>query len=138
MKLKYKKIIPVLTLGFLFLFNATVFAASTAGDRGLVGCGTSTGTECTSISQLVVVVIRIIDYLFSFASMVALVFIVWAGYQMVTAGGNEEKIATAKTSLSDAVIGFFLIMISFVLLNAIVLILGKYSLKDLYNFLPHP
>ena len=42
---------------------------------------------------------------------------------MLDNGGNEESIATAKTSFKQAVIGFFLIMASFVLINFIVSIL---------------
>jgi len=70
------------------------------------------------------------------ASMVAMLFIIWGGWGMVTAGGNEEKITAAKSVFSHAVIGFFLIMVAFILLDAIVLILGPYSLKELLNFIP--
>lgn len=132
MKQKTKVILISLSLILLVFANFAL-----AADGGLVGCGTGAAKECTSIGQLVDVVIRIINYLLSLASIVAMIYVVWAGYQMVTAGGNEEKIATAKASFSDAIIGFFLILVSFVLLNAILSILGINGLKELYNFLPH-
>jgi hypothetical protein len=43
---------------------------------------------------------------------------------MISAGGNEEEITKAKGTLSNAIIGFFLIMAAFVLINWIVSLLS--------------
>lgn len=40
------------------------------------------------------------------------VMIVYAGYLYLTAGGNDDQVATAKTMLRNAVIGLFIIFIS--------------------------
>lgn len=42
---------------------------------------------------------------------------------MLNSGGNSENIEEAKTTFKQAVIGFFLIMASFVLINFVVGIL---------------
>ena len=124
-----KKQVLILLVVVGVMLAPVVFAQQEG--RGLVGCT----NDCT-IKDFVLLVFRLINFLLSMASMVAMLFIIWGGWGMVTAGGNEEKITAAKSVFSHAVIGFFLIMVAFILLDAIVLILGPYSLKELLNFIP--
>jgi len=137
MKPKIKIFISCLMLG-LVLANFASAALVNCGGRGETG----TQPEC-GIGDLFLTVIRIIDFLLSWAWLVTIIFIVWAGWGMVTAGGNEEKISIAKSILSNAIIGFFLVMIAFVLLNFIVSILTGSgvpragALIDAFNLL-HP
>ena len=98
-----------------------LFAANYA-QADLVKCGGPGETPCT-IPDLIKTVVGIINFLLSWAWLVSTLFIVWSGWNMLDNGGNEESIATAKTSFKQAVIGFFLIMASFVLVNFIVSIL---------------
>ncbi len=121
---------------FYSLLVTLMFAASkvSAQARGLVGCGGTGPTEC-KIGDLFLVVIALINYLLSLAGFVAMVFIVWAGWSMVVAGGNEEKIEGAKAAFSDAIIGFFLLLIAYLLIDAIINILSGSHLVDYYSFI---
>lgn len=107
-----------------------IFVASPVEAQGLVGCR----DDC-KITDLLLVVIRIMNYMFSLASLIAMLFIVWAGWNMITAGGNEEKISKAKETFSHAVIGFFLVIVSFILLDAITMALGGFTLNQMLEFI---
>lgn len=109
---------------FLLVIHAQVFAIQDEDTTGLVKCGqhAAGSNECT-ISDLILTVANLINFLLSWAWLVAVLFIVWAGWTMINAGGNEEGITKGKAALSNAIIGFFLIMVSFVLLNFILSIL---------------
>lgn len=116
----------------VFLILILILLPLSAGaDGGLIGCR----DNCT-MGDLVLVVVRIINLLLSLASLVSMVFMVWAGWNMIIAGGNEEVIAQAKTTFSNAIIGFFLIVVAFVLIEAITQILGGFTLQELFDFIP--
>jgi small-conductance mechanosensitive channel len=114
----------------VYLLLPLLLGFNLAHGAGLVGCT----NDCT-LGQLKDVVIRVVNLLFSLSAFIAMIFIVWAGYSMVAAAGNEEKLASAKESLSNAIIGFFLILVAYVLLDAILVILGGYHLTDYLNFI---
>ena len=116
MKSKIQTLVIVLVSG-LFLFAANYAQAD------LVKCGGPAPEAPCTIPDLIKTVVAIINFLLSWAWLVSTLFIVWSGWNMLDTGGNEENIATAKTSFKQAVIGFFLIMASFVLINFIVSIL---------------
>src|SRR3989338_6033179 len=72
------------------------------------------------LGHLFVLIIRTINYLISMAALVAMYFIVTAGFGMVTALGNAEKIQSSKESISHAVIGFAIVILAFVFVNLLV------------------
>ena len=128
------KFISVTLLTCTVLFSAAFAFAQTPTPSepepsGLVKCGRSLPADATAeekktnectITDFLQMVLNIINFLLSWAWLVATLMIVWAGWGMVNAGGNEEEVSKAKTTLSNAIIGFFLIMVSFVLLNFVV------------------
>ncbi len=129
MRPKLKIILATALLSTLLIVNFASAAFVTCGGRNADG---SLQPDC-KITDLFLVIIRIINYLFGFASFVAMAFIVWGAYGMITAGGDEEKITGSKQVLSQAVIGFFLVLVSYLLIDAIVSLLGGYSLKQLFD-----
>ena len=126
---KIKTYLPLI-LVLVFVLVPLLAGAQESGG-GLVGCR----DNCT-LGDLVLVIIRIVNLLLSLASMVAMVFIVWAGWNMIFAGGNEEEISKAKTTFSNAIIGFFLVMAAYILIDAITVILGGFTIKQLFDFIP--
>ena len=71
-------------------------------------------------SDLIFLIERIINFLLAWAWLVAIFYVMWAGYNMITAGGNSEAIDSAKTTFRNAIIGFFLIMGAYLLINWLV------------------
>src|SRR5207244_912937 len=87
----------------------------------LVTCGgyTEAGekqTACT-VKDILFTIERIINFLLAWAWLVSIAFILWGAYNMVTSAGNEEAIADGKLTFKNAVVGFFLVMAAFLLIN---------------------
>lgn len=52
----------------------------------------------------------VIQAFLGFLGIIFLVLIIYAGYNWMTAGGDEEKVAKAKATLSSAIIGLVIIV----------------------------
>jgi hypothetical protein len=64
---------------------------------------------------------KIIDkfttYLAGFAGALAVLFIIYGGFLMVTAGGNKDRLDSAKKTLTFAILGLIIIVLSKVFLS---------------------
>ncbi len=71
-----------------------------------------------------IVIARIIRIALGFLGVMALLIVLWGGFQWMTAGGEEEKIASAKKTLINGAIGLALILSAFAItqfiLNALI------------------
>lgn len=86
--------------------------------------GGSTGSLAkeTKIGDLIVGVLQILLLL---AGSIAVIFLVIGGYQYVMSRGNEEAAEKAKKTISSAVIGLIVIVLSFVIISIIAAVLLK-------------
>ncbi len=123
-------------------FSIIILLLAQPVSAAIVNCGLSgTTTPCT-LPHLVELVARLINTLIGLSWLVAVFFVFWSGYNMATAYGNQEKLTTAKSSFKDAIIGFFLIMVAFLLVNFVAVVLGGYSLNyndqnSIFKLLPY-
>ncbi len=67
-----------------------------------------------------VIAADIISVFLGFLGIIAVVLILWAGFNWMTAGGNEEKIEKAQKTLSAAVIGLIIILAAWGITNFVV------------------
>lgn len=88
-----------------------------ANDPLGVKCGAASKLGNTDIRLTVA---RIIYVSLGLLGTVSLVLILYAGFSWMTAGGNEEKIETAKGTLWAAVIGLIIILSAYALTNFII------------------
>jgi hypothetical protein len=91
----------------------------------LVPCGITKDadgniTDQCKFEDLVFLIVRLINYLISFAAIVAMYHILLAGFNLVTAMGNEEKIKKSKEGITHAVVGFAIVILAFVFVNLLV------------------
>lgn len=56
----------------------------------------------------------------TFLYLVAVVYALWGGFQILTAGGDEEKVKKGKTILVQAVIGLIVIFLASSIINWVV------------------
>ena len=56
------------------------------------------------------IIARVIFTALSLLAVIFIILIIIAGYQWMTAGGNEEQVAKAKKNISNAVIGLIIIL----------------------------
>ena len=64
--------------------------------------------------------VELIRLLLTFIGIIAVIFIIYAGFLWMTSGGNEEKIARAKKTLINAIIGLAIILASILIVSFII------------------
>jgi hypothetical protein len=55
---------------------------------------------------------------------VSLFLIIWAGIRYIRSGGDQEKVKGARETLTYAIIGFIIILLSFAIINLIGFVTG--------------
>ena len=76
--------------------------------------------EQCDLWDLFTTISRMINYLVSVAGVVAVFYVINAGFGLVFALGNPEKIQSNKTAIANAVVGLGLVVLSFVFINLLV------------------
>lgn len=95
--------------------------------------GELTGYSTVEVKPQVVIV-EIITYLLGFVGLVFFVMILYAGFQILTSGGNEENVKTAKKRLFNAVLGLAVIIAAYAITAFILSILIKSTTSGYYSF----
>lgn len=62
--------------------------------------------------DLISIIGRITAFLVNFAAIVAPIIIIWGAFQILTAGGQAEKVKKGKQAILYAVIGFLIIILA--------------------------
>jgi hypothetical protein len=60
---------------------------------------------------------RIINVLLGFLGIILLVYILYAGFLWMTAGGDKDKVETSKTMIKNAIIGLVIVIAAFAISN---------------------
>ena len=108
-------ILNVSTVGALG-FNPLHTFASTASNEACQGAGLVTGTggceNQTNGSQINSTLATFINILSAIVGLVAVIMIIVAGLQFMTANGNPQNIAKARTSLLYAIVGLVVVVLA--------------------------
>ena len=112
MQFKRQKVIRIILMMFLLSWPALAFA------HGLVPCGGEGENPC-KLEDIFYLIARVTNWLLMMAGIFAVFQIVNAGFWLVVTMGNEEKIIQYKKALSNAVVGFGLVMMAFLLVNTV-------------------
>jgi len=120
-----KSKIKIIALIFpLFLLTGVVMPAVVEA-RGLVPCGGYSDDQghreppC-DVNFIFAMVARVTNFLIFFAGVFAVFQIARAGFFLVISMGNEEDITTNKKFLTNAVMGFVLVMMAYIFINTVV------------------
>ena len=76
-------------------------------------------TDIASITCIPVIFQNVIFWLLTFAGIVALFLIIFSGIKFITSGGDPKQLEGAKKTLTFAIVGLFLILFSFLIINVI-------------------
>lgn len=76
-------------------------------------------------SDLKETVINIINWILGLLGIIAVIMILYAGFQWMTAGGNEDKVASAKKIISAAVVGLIIILLAWAIVNFVLKTAGN-------------
>ncbi|MFA6547787.1 MAG: LamG-like jellyroll fold domain-containing protein [Candidatus Magasanikbacteria bacterium] len=118
MKFVNKKLVLCLIFSLFFVtgflaFNSLVHAQASNLDVGLKEAA-ATGLPTTDIRTIVA---KIIKAALGLLGIVALCLILYAGYLWMTAGGDDEKVATSKKILINATIGLVIILSAYAIVS---------------------
>jgi len=83
-----------------------------------------------TLSCIPIIFQNIINAALIFAGVAALFFILFAGIKYIRSGGEEEKIKSARETLTYAIIGLVIIILSFLIINIISTITGVSCIKQ--------
>jgi uncharacterized protein with PQ loop repeat len=75
--------------------------------------GVAAGAEVDSGQDLPTIIGNIINIVLGFIGILLLVYILYAGFLWMTAGGNEDKVKEAKTMIKNAIIGLVIVIAAF-------------------------
>lgn len=116
--LKIVLIVACLVVGVgLFAAHGVSAQNLTTADTGIATVGTNLGLPATDIR---LVIARIIRAVLGFLGIVAVLIILYGGFQYMTAGGNEEKVSDAKKILINGVIGLVIVLSAFSIASFVV------------------
>ena len=128
-------IITLLILFIIIVFMKNIVKAGLAGavvaHAGVVSAidvrvsqPDSAGDNGTS-NNFVATLDNILGYLIGLLYFVAIVFALYGGFQILTAGWDEEKVKKGKTTLINAVIGLVVIFLASSIVNWVIGTLTK-------------
>lgn len=80
---------------------------------------TTTGDNLTD-GGFVQTLDNMLGFLVGLLYFIAVLFALWGGFQILTAGGDEEKVKKGKTTLIQAVIGLIVIFLASQIINWII------------------
>ena len=89
-------------------FAALNFGKEKASD--LAG-GTGTGEQA---------IMTVIKSLLQFVTIIAVVYVLWAGFQIMTAGGDEEKVKTGRKTIIQVIIGIVVMWIAYAIVSWVI------------------
>ncbi len=111
-----------LFIGVIFFFSSPVVHAQQAAEVGLKQTQTAAGFSDSN--SLPVVVGKIINGFLGVLGVIVVGMIVYAGFLIVTAAGNEEQVGRGKKILVNSVIGVLLIFSSYAIASFIIKRIG--------------
>lgn len=82
---------------------------SVSNSRALIQCGHD--KPCT-LADLTGLIQRVLEWVFMFATFIVVIMFMYAGFLLITAGGDTTQIQKAKTIFKRVIIGFIIMFIA--------------------------
>jgi heme/copper-type cytochrome/quinol oxidase subunit 4 len=67
---------------------------------------------------------RILPNIYSIASILLLIYVIYAGFLYISSSGDQEKVKKSRTMLTNAFVGFLIIFGSYWIIQAVEVISG--------------
>jgi hypothetical protein len=87
------------------------------------------GNACNAC-LLVKLANNVIQFLIIIAIFIATIMFMWAGYQFVTAGGNQTQLSNAKKIFTDVLIGILIVLTGFLIVDTVMKLLVGQNLLE--------
>ncbi len=119
-----KRRILKVVLIFVLLISIFSLIFPSVADAALVPCGKSTDSGMCTLCHLIIGIKDIMDYGFKIMVVVAIVMLMVSGIVYIVSTGNTGMMDTAKHLLTNALIGFAIILGAWLVINTVILVLG--------------
>jgi len=80
--------------------------------------------EWQNISNVSDIVSKLLFYIFPIAGVLSFIFLLYGGFHLIIAQGNEEGIREAKAKITNALIGFLIVFLAYWIVQILEIILG--------------
>ena len=127
----------IFALAFSFVFvviGSSAFLPPVSVQAQSIGIPCDGGpTDQCDFYDLVQLAKNIMNFLFRLSIPVATIAFAWAGWLMLSSGGNESQVAKAKEIFTKVLIGFLFVLTAWLIVQLIMGLLEEGSYKDLLN-----
>lgn len=79
------------------------------------------------------VIVAAIPWIFAFAGLLLLVYLIYGGFHLMTSGGDPKGIAEGKAKVTNAILGFVIVFIAFWLVQIIARVLGLTTVVTIFG-----
>lgn len=111
------------------------FAAQCACDPGpILPCCACLG-NC-NMADLVLMLMKFVSYALGTLGVVSVIVFIHAGFRLIIAHGNQERIGLGRKEISGAVTGFVIVLCSWVVINTIVVLFTGNAAGTLFPGIP--
>ena len=83
--------------------------------------------------SIIDLILRIIEFTYTLAGLITVVFIVYGGYEYLTSAGSEEKAKQGRNAITNAVIGIVIVLASVIIHNTIETAIGRQEITPPQN-----
>ncbi|MFA6428553.1 MAG: hypothetical protein WCW02_03360 [Candidatus Buchananbacteria bacterium] len=124
---KFKLAGLLIILGLIILPQLSLAAVDF--NTQLNSLATSAGYDTSSAVSLTSTIGKIINYLLGFLGIIALLIVIWAGFNWMTAGGNDDKISSAKSWMVNGFIGLVIIIFAYAISTFVITQIQAFASK---------
>ncbi len=71
-------------------------------------------------TSLATIIGKAVNAILGFLGVLLILYIIWAGWTWMSAGGDDKKVATAQTRIKNAVIGMIIIFAAYAITNFVI------------------
>ncbi len=103
--------------------NLTFYYA--VASAALVPCGPGTAKPSCQFCDLLTLVNKIINFaLYDIAIPLSVIFIIYGGFVIMTAGASPERVKTGRSVIKAAVVGLLIALFAWMIINTILTVLA--------------
>ena len=106
--------LKIIFISSILALPTTAFADDYLKDFGQFDLGNGSLFE-----MIAPILLNVISFLLSIAGFITVIYIIYSGYLLITASGNEQEVEKGKKGLTNAIIGFVVALSGVVIVQTI-------------------
>lgn len=84
-------------------------------------------------TSLGTIISKLLPYIFGGAGLILLLYLIFGGFEIMLSGGSPERVKSGQARITNALVGFIIIFISFWIVQAVGLLLGLNSVFESFK-----